>query len=88
MSEGKKSFEVVTFLLCVTVVITTAIGSSMYYNINDRKLMASNIDNAIAQGVDPFSVRCSYAQSTDAVCVAYAASHNSQAFHVPETTKK
>jgi hypothetical protein len=44
----------------------------MYY-LNDRKLMAANIENAITKGIDPLSVRCSYARDYDVICVAYAA---------------
>jgi hypothetical protein len=44
----------------------------MYY-LNDRKLMAANIENAITKGIDPLSVRCSYAHDYDVICVAYAA---------------
>jgi hypothetical protein len=47
------------------------------YNINDRMLMSKNIDNAIAKGVDPLSVRCAFADGRDMICVAYGASHGS-----------
>jgi hypothetical protein len=46
-----------------------------YYNINDRILMSKNIDSAIAKGMDPLSVRCSFVTNTDTICVAYAASN-------------
>jgi hypothetical protein len=36
--------------------------------------MASNIENAIAKGIDPISVRCSYAKSDDIICIA--STHN------------
>jgi hypothetical protein len=35
--------------------------------------MAANIENAIAKGIDPLTVRCSYAKSDDIVCIAHAA---------------
>jgi len=35
--------------------------------------MSKNIDAAIAKGVDPVAVRCSFVQQTDTICVAYAA---------------
>jgi hypothetical protein len=72
--------ELTTVVICITVITLAAISSLSYYNINDRKLMASNIENAISKGVDPLSVRCSYATSSDTICVAYAASHGSQSF--------
>ena len=77
---SKKTIEVVTSIVSVTLVVMTAIGSIAYYNIKDRELMAQNIENAIAKGIDPLAVRCSYAQGTDTVCVAYAASHGTSSF--------
>jgi hypothetical protein len=35
--------------------------------------MASNIENAISKGIDPLSVRCSYAHGDDIICVTHAA---------------
>ena len=52
--------------------IAMIIGVSIY-NVNDRSLMAKNNDSAIAKGLDPISVRCSYVTNTDTICVAYAA---------------
>lgn len=74
------------FLVCITIVTLAAIIGVTMYHVNDRKMMAANIENAIAKGVDPLSVRCTYASGTDTVCVAYAASHGNQSFSV--TTKK
>jgi hypothetical protein len=86
MNETKKSnYDGITFIVSVALVAITAIVSISYYNIQDRKLMAQNIETAINKGVDPLSVRCSYASGSDTVCVAYAASHGSQSF---STTKK
>jgi hypothetical protein len=39
--------------------------------------MSKNIDAAIAKGVDPVAVRCSFVQQTDTICVAYAAAQGS-----------
>jgi len=63
--------------VAITIVVISAIVGLTVYNINDRSLMAKNIDNAIAKGVNPLAVRCSYASSQDMVCVAYGASHDS-----------
>lgn len=57
-----------------TVVISAIIGVTVF-NVNDRVLMSKNIDSAIAKGMDPISVRCSYVTNTDTICVAYAASN-------------
>lgn len=59
-------------VVCSTLVALAAILSYAHYQINDRNLMAGNITNAISSGVNPLAVRCSYAKSDDAVCVAYS----------------
>lgn len=75
-----------TFIICLTLIVLTAIGSMGYYYVIDRHLMAGNIDNAIAKGIDPLSVRCSYAKSDDLICVAFAAS--AQSHNVASPVKK
>lgn len=84
MSETKQTanIEIITAIISVGLVLITAIGSIGYYNIQDRTLMANNIESAISKGVDPLSVRCSYVSGTDTVCVAYAASHGASSFSV------
>lgn len=59
--------------VCTTLIIFALIGGRGYYSVVDRKLMSQNIERAIERGIDPLSVRCSYADSDDLVCVAYAA---------------
>jgi hypothetical protein len=61
-------------IVSMTFVLLAAIFGLAYYNIIDRSLMAQNIDIAIAKGIDPLSVRCSYAKSDDIVCVVFASS--------------
>jgi hypothetical protein len=34
--------------------------------------MAKNIDNAIAKGINPMAVRCSYVRGDDPICIAFA----------------
>lgn len=72
--EVKKEFKQI--VVSVTIIIVSIILGLTIYAINDRMLMSKNIDNAIAKGVDALSIRCSYADSRDMICVAYAASHN------------
>lgn len=69
-----KNYNVITLVSCITIIVVTLIISVAYYNINDRKLMAQNISEAVAKGVDPLAVRCSYSHSSDLTCIAYAAS--------------
>ncbi len=63
-----------TFVIAVAVVVVAAIVGITIFNVNDRVLMSKNIDSAIAKGMDPISVRCSFVTNTDTICVAYAAS--------------
>lgn len=72
MSGASNDLKV--FVAGAVLVIIAAITSVGYYNVNDRVLLSKNIDTAIAKGMDPLSVRCSYAHSGDTICIAYAAS--------------
>jgi len=73
-------------VVSLTLVLLAAIFGLGYYNISDRSFMAQNIDNAIAKGIDPLSVRCSYAKSDDIICVAFASS--AQSHNTGVTVKK
>ena len=75
-----------TFIICLTLVLLASVVGLGYYYVTDRTLMASNIDSAIAKGIDPLSVRCSYASSNDLICVAFAAS--AQSHNVATIAKK
>ena len=77
MKEVKKTIESMSFVVSVALVIISIVIGVTYYNVSDRKLMSANIDSAIAKGIDPISVRCSFAQSGDTICVAHAASMGS-----------
>jgi len=54
-------------LFCVVASVTV-------YNLEENKLKSQNIEQSITKGIDPLSVRCSYANSNDLLCIAYAAS--------------
>ena len=69
MEKGLSS----TTTISITVVLLSIVAAICWYGLNDRKLMAGNIENAIAKGIDPLTVRCSYAKSDDIVCIAHAA---------------
>ncbi len=69
MEKGLSSITTVS----VTLVLLSIVAAICLYGLNDRKLMAANIENAIAKGIDPLTVRCSYARSDDIVCIAHAA---------------
>jgi hypothetical protein len=72
MSELLKDIK--TLVIALATVVISAIIATTYYNVNDRILMSRNIDSAIAKGLDPISVRCSFVTNADTICVAYAAS--------------
>ena len=63
-------------IICLTLVTLGAIIGVSVYQVNDRVLMANNIENAIAKGIDPISVRCSYTRGDDPICIAFAARKN------------
>ena len=71
MSDLRK--DLIGIIIATAIVFITAIVSVTVYYVNDRALMSKNIDAAIAKGVDPVAVRCSFVQQTDTICVAYAA---------------
>ena len=69
MEKGLRDITIVS----ITLVLFSIIAAICIYSLNDRKLMAANIENAIAKGIDPLTVRCSYAKSDDIVCITHAA---------------
>ena len=69
MEKGLRDITIVS----ITLVLFSIIAAICIYGLNDRKLMAANIENAISKGIDPLTVRCSYAKSDDIVCIAHAA---------------
>lgn len=69
MEKGLRDITIVS----ITLVLFSIIAAICIYGLNDRKLMAANIENAISKGIDPLTVRCSYAKSDDIICIAHAA---------------
>ena len=74
-------------VICITLLFLTAIICFGWYHIHDRTLMADNMNAAIAKGIDPLSVRCSYVKSDDIICVAFAASAQSHNVSQPVSKK-
>jgi uncharacterized membrane protein len=66
--------ESMLFMICATIVVISAILGITVFNIQENNLKSKNIESAITKGIDPLSVRCSYANSQDLLCVAYASS--------------
>lgn len=59
-------------IVCVTLLLVSIVGAFTHYHVNDRGLMSKNIEQALSAGINPLAVRCTYARTDDAVCVAYA----------------
>jgi len=60
-------------VVATTIVLLSIVAAVGFYALNDRKLMAANIEIAIDKGIDPLSVRCTYARDYDTICIAHAA---------------
>jgi hypothetical protein len=73
MEELKQKGASQVTTLAVTLVLLSMVVAVCVYGLNDRKLMAANIENAIAKGIDPLTVRCSYVRDYDTICIAHAA---------------
>jgi hypothetical protein len=72
MQELKKSINTVTGMICLAIVALAIVASVSHYVVHEKTLMSQNIESAIQKGIDPLSVRCSYAAADDVVCVTFA----------------
>ena len=70
------------FTISFLIAIITCVSSITFYKYSELKSIERNIESAIVKGIDPVAVRCAYSNSTDVVCVAYAAT----ASQLPLTT--
>jgi hypothetical protein len=68
----QKNKDSLYFMIAATITFMTLIIGAVLYNMNDRILMSKNIEQAIAKGVDPLSVRCSYQTTPDPICITYS----------------
>ena len=75
------------FTIGVAASVLAAIIGISAYHITDRNLMAQNIDNAIAKGINPMSVRCSYVRGDDPICIAFAAKGDETVLQSASTKK-
>ena len=67
-----KQQNVYVFFGGLLALVLTVIIAFWNYKINENNLMSQNIQNAMSKGIDPLSVRCTYAAHTDNICLAYA----------------
>jgi CHASE3 domain sensor protein len=66
--------EIITVIICVTLVLLGLIGGTTYYNLNRTRMVTETITTATQKGVDPMAVRCSLSDSNyDQICMVYAA---------------
>lgn len=70
--EEKHKTDFTSVIISLAAITCVLIISISFYHINDRNLMAKNIEQAIAKGVDPLSVRCSYQTQADPICITYS----------------
>jgi hypothetical protein len=73
MEEVKQNRSNDLIVVAITIVLLSIVAAVGFYELNDRKLMAANIENAISKGIDPLTVRCSYVRDYDTICIAHAA---------------
>jgi hypothetical protein len=73
MEEVKQRSSNDLNVVATTIVLLSIVAAVGFYALNDRKLMSANIENAIAKGIDPLTVRCSYVRDYDTICIAHAA---------------
>lgn len=69
-----KNYEVVTLIICISLIFAGIFAGACIYNINDRNNMAQNMESAIAKGIDPLSIKCAYETNANPVCITLAAS--------------
>lgn len=58
------------------------------YKLNENNLMSRNIQAAMDKGIDPLSVRCTYAPDTDNICLAYALRNREHNTDIPAIPRK
>lgn len=72
MSENQNKSDIVTFIVCASLIILTAIVSVTFYNYNEGMNISRNIESAISKGIDPVAVKCAYENYSSNTCVAYS----------------
>jgi GTP cyclohydrolase I len=73
----KVNSNIVT-IVCLSALLSMVLYAFTSYKMRDRELMSKNIQEAISKGIDPLTVRCSYASENDNICVAFASIQQKQ----------
>lgn len=82
--------DTLIYVVGVFLFLISLVFSVTYTLSAKNEFMYKNIESAIAKGIDPLAVRCSYADSSDNVCVVYAATHKTDvdAPKIPQKSAK
>lgn len=72
----------------IAVLILVIILAFWNFKINESNLMSKNIQDAMSKGIDPLSVRCTYAADTDNICLAYALRSREHNTDLPAVIRK
>jgi hypothetical protein len=72
----------------VIALIFISIIAFWNYKITESNLMSKNIQDAMSKGIDPLSVRCTYAADTDNICLAYALRNRERNTELPAVIRK
>jgi len=72
----------------IAALIFVVILAFWNYKINENALMSKNINEAMTKGIDPLSVRCTYAADTDNICLAYALRNREHNTDIPVPFRK
>jgi len=80
--------QVNIFFGCIAALIFVVILAFWNYKINENNLMSKNIQDAMGKGIDPLSVRCTYAKDTDNICLAYALKNKEHNTDIPTPIRK
>lgn len=83
-----KQQNVYVFFGGLMALIILVIIAFWNYKINENNLMSQNIQNAMSKGIDPLSVRCTYAADTDNICLAYALRGREHNTDIPAPIRK
>jgi hypothetical protein len=72
----------------IAALILVIILAFWNFKINESNLMSKNIQDAMSKGIDPLSVRCTYAADTDNICLAYALRSREHNTDLPAVIRK
>lgn len=87
MNSKETNVFFVVFGSIITLIVVCIIAF-WNYKLNENNLMGRNIQEAMNKGIDPLSVRCTYAPDTDNICLAYALRQKEHNTDIPQPIRK